>query len=435
MDVLRRNILPDLLARRWTERSLKIWSAGCSTGEEPYTLAILLRQVIPDIDRWKISILATDINRNALHQATLAKYRDWSFRQSGDSQLIQAYFTRSENDYLLKPVIKEMVKFAYLNIAEDTFPSQHNGTDQVDLILCRNVTIYFSEAVIQQAAKRFYQSLSPGGWLMLAPSEANDQVYHQFHAMRFEKAILYQKLSSVGVTETQWNTPNLKEFTGQKQSIPIGIHPVERGSTDGVQNVEPQVDLYFSHTPPVSPVEKRIFPKEFSSPQSTSEKQVEENLSLYRKALELMKQRDYEGARKYFVAYLQHNPVDMAAQVQFALMEANAGRNEAAQDLARSVIKNDPLNIEAYYIIALVHQENGEVEAAVTSYKKVLYISPDHILAHYNLANLYLKQGQPKDSSRHHNQAVSLASKLHPDDILPGSDDLSISDFLKMAHR
>jgi chemotaxis protein methyltransferase CheR len=433
IDVLRHNILPDLVARRWNERTLRIWSAGCSTGEEPYTLAILLRQVIPDIDRWKISILGTDINKNALHLAAQAKYRDWSFRQS-DENLIQHYFTKVGNDYGLNPAIKEMVKFEYLNITENSYPSVNNGTNQIDLILCRNVTIYLSELAIQQAANRFYQSLSPGGWLVVGPSETNDQIYRQFHVMRFEKAIVYQKLDNASRNETQWTDPALKDLANEKRFTLAGLHHLGHSAADRVQNLKPLVDQYYSHAPPSPSAEPFISQRETRFSAAPIPQQDEGNLAFYQQALVFLKQRRFEEARKCFTIYLQHAPADTQAQVQFALMEANSGRKEEAQRLAHNIIQNDPLNIDAYYILAQLHQENGDVDEAVTTFKKVLYLSPDHILAHFNLAKLYQKQGHPKESSRHHHQAVYLAGQFHPDDILPGSDDLSIADFLNMVH-
>ena len=154
IEALRRYILPDLIARHQTDRTLRLWSAGCATGEEPYTLAILLRQILSDIDRWKILILATDINRQFLSQAIAGRYRAWSFRET-DPATQSTYFTRDGDTFTLEPAVREMVTFAYHNMADDNYPSPTNQTSNLDLILCRNVTIYLPTSLIHDIANRF----------------------------------------------------------------------------------------------------------------------------------------------------------------------------------------------------------------------------------------------------------------------------------------
>ena len=122
IDTLRRHILPNLLTRHETDRTLRLWSAGCATGEEPYTLAILLQQILPDISQWKILILATDINRQALKHAATSRYRDWSFRET-DPAVRSTCFSHDGGAYTLKPALRKMVTFAYHNLAEDNYPS------------------------------------------------------------------------------------------------------------------------------------------------------------------------------------------------------------------------------------------------------------------------------------------------------------------------
>jgi len=152
-DALRQHILPNLIARRRHDHRLRIWSAGCSTGEEPYSIAILLRQLLPDLDDWKILILATDINKESLRQAREGRYREWSFRQTGPA-VRELYFTPQDNLFELIPQVREMVAFAYLNLAEDAYPSLATNTNAMHLILCRNVAIYLPEAVTRAIAGR-----------------------------------------------------------------------------------------------------------------------------------------------------------------------------------------------------------------------------------------------------------------------------------------
>lgn len=123
LEALEKYILPDLIASRRSMRYLRIWSAGCATGEEPYTIAIMLHRMIPDIRKWQITLLATDINPRFLEKAAQGIYREWSFR--GDFQWLKdQYFKRTlDGRYRIAEKIRKMVTFNYLNLATDLYPS------------------------------------------------------------------------------------------------------------------------------------------------------------------------------------------------------------------------------------------------------------------------------------------------------------------------
>jgi len=139
-DVLEREILPGLIqSKDGGEKRLRIWSAGCSTGEEPYSIAILLNRMIPDLKDWNITILATDINSRVLKKASEGVYTDWSFRDT-PPWIKEGYFKKiKEGVYEILPQFRKMVSFEYLNLAEDVYPTLLNNTNAIDLIFicCR----------------------------------------------------------------------------------------------------------------------------------------------------------------------------------------------------------------------------------------------------------------------------------------------------------
>ena len=144
-DALAKHILPEIIAQReHSSRRIRIWSAGCATGEEPYSVAIALRELIPNLESWNILILATDINRDALRKAREGLYGAWSFR--GVERCIQDRYFRlnGKKQFAIADGIKRLVTFDYLNLVEDRYPSLANNTNGMDVILCRNVTIYFT---------------------------------------------------------------------------------------------------------------------------------------------------------------------------------------------------------------------------------------------------------------------------------------------------
>lgn len=192
---LARSVLPGLIERRRdTTRCLRLWSAACSTGEEPYSLAILLRQVLPDWREWNITLLATDINERSLEKARAGRYGDWSFRTPDAAALRSQYFTKARDGrYEIAPEIREQVTFAQLNLATDPYPSLTTGTNAMDVILCRNVLMYFSPEAMEKAVSKLHDSLLEEGWLVVAPSEYSQATFERFTAVRFAEGTLYQK--------------------------------------------------------------------------------------------------------------------------------------------------------------------------------------------------------------------------------------------------
>ncbi|MBV8782283.1 MAG: tetratricopeptide repeat protein [Phycisphaerae bacterium] len=171
-EFVRQRILPDLLAhRRGQEQRLRIWSAGCCSGEEPYSIAMMLADYLPDLAAWDISILATDINPSFLRRARQGIYSEWSFRGVAPS-IRERFFSRlSDARYQIKPNIRAMVRFESLNLAEDAYPSLLNDTSSVDILFCRNVLIYMDENHVRQTIGALSRSLALGGWLLVSATE------------------------------------------------------------------------------------------------------------------------------------------------------------------------------------------------------------------------------------------------------------------------
>lgn len=191
-DALRQRIIPDVLQRRASIRSLRVWSAGCATGEEPYSVAMLLHEMLPRQEPWTTTILATDINPQFLARARDGLYGNWSFRDTPD-ELRERFFQPEHSRWRLAPFIREMVNFTRLNLVEPCYPAIINGTYGQDLIICRNVTIYFDEPTTRQIIERFYAALFPGGWLIVGHAEPQVHMYENFEVHNFPHTVVYRK--------------------------------------------------------------------------------------------------------------------------------------------------------------------------------------------------------------------------------------------------
>lgn len=193
-NALEYEVLPQLIAaRRDCGKRLRLWSAGCCSGEEAYTLAILLNRLIPDIADWHITLLATDINPDFLGKARRGVYRDWSFRNL-PAWVKQRYFDgREPGSYTVLPHIKQLVTFACLNLANDIYPSADSNTTGMDIVLCRNVLMYFDPFRARQVIQRLHRSLVNGGWLIVSPAEASRDLFSRFVHVHFPDAMFYRK--------------------------------------------------------------------------------------------------------------------------------------------------------------------------------------------------------------------------------------------------
>lgn len=150
-EMLAEKIIPAMIRQRQSgNRGLRIWSAACCTGEEAYSIAIILHREIPDIGNWNITLLATDINSRFLRKAAAGIYGQWSFRQVPAGFREQSFRRVGEDHWEILPQIKRMVHFAPLNLVEDVYPALANETNAMDVIFCRNVLMYFTA---QQAHK------------------------------------------------------------------------------------------------------------------------------------------------------------------------------------------------------------------------------------------------------------------------------------------
>lgn len=167
LAVLRTQILPDLLAQRPAGHRLRIWSAGCATGEEAYTLAILAREVGLDPQPY---IIATDISRVSLKRAGLARYGRWSLRGT-PPDVVPRYFDADGPTFRLDASLRASVEFGYLNLAADAYPSLATGVWGMDVVLCRNVLMYFDRETVMNVSRRLIDALAVGGWLVLGPSD------------------------------------------------------------------------------------------------------------------------------------------------------------------------------------------------------------------------------------------------------------------------
>ncbi|NJK27403.1 MAG: protein-glutamate O-methyltransferase CheR [Coleofasciculaceae cyanobacterium SM2_3_26] len=199
-SLLRDRLLPRAIEQRRLAQqrqgsprpSLRLWSAGCSTGEEPLSLAILLRELLPDWQEWALLILGTDINAEAIARAQAGLYPEWSFRLTPPA-LRDRYFQLAGDRWRIDPEVHQMVTFETGNLLGDRFPNLFSHLHDMDIILCRNVFIYFHAAAIAAILQKFHQTLRSDGCLMCAHTELSGQTLQSFQIEPFPESLVYRR--------------------------------------------------------------------------------------------------------------------------------------------------------------------------------------------------------------------------------------------------
>ncbi|HEX3997933.1 MAG TPA: protein-glutamate O-methyltransferase CheR [Pirellulales bacterium] len=190
---IRDRVLPDLIERNRSTRRLRIWSAGCATGAEPYSIAIVLKQCWPDVvAEWDVTIVGTDINRAFLAQARQGRYGEWALRAT-PADIAESCFVRSGNEWMIRPEYRRGVVFDYHNLVHHPYHSFHHRLDSWDLILCRNVMIYFNHETNRRIIRQFHGCVADNGWLVVGHAESNTELFQDFETINTIDAVIYRK--------------------------------------------------------------------------------------------------------------------------------------------------------------------------------------------------------------------------------------------------
>ena len=383
-EALSAYVLPELIAaRRGRTQRIRLWSAACATGEEAYSLAILLHQVLPDIDAWHVTILGSDINGKFLQKAVRATYREWSFRATPASFKDRYFDHVGSGEYRIRAEFKRMVTFEHLNLVSDNYPSLTTDTNAMDVILCRNVLMYFTSAQISRVVSKLRSSLIDGGWLAVSPSEASQTVFEHFLARMFPGVILYQK----------------SEAAHPRRHI--GTETAAARTTDERPVVVPPS----SSTPSTPLRDESVEPQALAA-------------SLYERGL-------YTQAAATLRESSAVRELDGETFSLLARALANEGNLAEALSCCDRWIAADTLDSGAHYLRAVVLLEQGRAEDARRSLQRALYLEPEFVLAHFALGTLARARARHDEAAKHFANTLRLLNRLRPHDVLRESDGLT----------
>ena len=427
-DHLRRVVLPELRERRGQEHLLRAWSAACSSGEEPYSIAALLMA-----EGWeeRMSVRATDVSRTALQRAQQARYTDWSLRGPSADRM-RPHLKQEGRFYWLSQDVKRHVQLGYLNLALETWPSAESGVWQLDVIFCRNVLIYFNRATIEGVARRLHASLEDGGYLFTGPSDPPLADYAPLEPVLTEWGVLYRKpLSGSGAGHFVPLQP-LPPLRADGTPFTPGAPASASGGLPGAVPFPTRPEF---RPPPAVPAPPVAPPPPVAStpspargtpaggtpaarPGESSTSGTRTRFTLSVEALEAVRAALARGDWREAARRAGAQSADPEGALAAVRALANLDPRAALYACEEASVRH-PLVAGLRYLEALLLLGQARLPEAERSARQALYLEPGLAVGHLLLGHVLRRQDQAAAAARAYREAEGLCRTLPPEALVP----------------
>lgn len=384
-DALRDRVIPEIchLSPR-EDRVFRVWSAGCSTGEEPYTIAMTLADSTLESVGWRPEVLGTDVSTKALGVARAGVYATRHLLNLSEEVVARNFIRIDDDSWRIAPRARNLVEFGYHNLIKEPYPLSVMGN--WDVIFCRNVTIYFKLESTRRVVQNFYNSLNEGGYLFVGHSETLTTISDDFEPVETGGVFLYRKKRRPAAPSAWAGFADRREATGARAARSAAREPevpaARRVARAGSVAAETAVA---AELPPAA------------------ERSVSEMLA---EAHERLASGDTAAALVAVHAVLAADRSNAEAHLVAAQVHADTGDYERAVAAAGQALAINPLMPGARYVLGLIHQRQGDTVRAVSELKKTIYIEPDFVLAHLQLGNIYKVQARYDAAIREYDNAL-----------------------------
>ncbi len=394
-EVLRDVVIPEIVDGRphGTPTQFRVWSAGCSTGEEPYTIAMtLLDSCLPGLGQ-RIDVVGTDVSTQALEKARKAIYPARAVAGL-DPTVVSRHFEREERGYRPTSRVRELCTLSYHNLIKEPYPlALMSGWD---VIFCRNVTIYFRIESTRRVIDHFHDALNPGGYLFIGHSETLTSISDRFETVEVGGVFLYRKPHVKRSLTFEQLVKRREERAGGRTSRGAVDTPRRRR---GEQSAGSQGGTADARRPAGGEGEREPEPESGPS-------------RLIERAHEMLERARPADALTLAQDALALDPESVDAHLVAAFAYADLGRLDEAMEQAETVLSKYPLTAAARYIIGVIHQQRGDVDQAMAEFKRTVYIDPDFVLAHFSIGNIQRQRGNLGEACRaYENTMRSLYAK------------------------
>lgn len=367
-ELMEKVVLPQLVQEKAKGGPISVWSAGCSSGEEVYSIIITLLEHNGLRENFRLDVLGTDINEDMLYIAGKAIYSGRTLNKV-PQRILDAYFEPFRDRFKVKEEVKRFTRFRYLNLARSFQPEI---SPRPDIIFFRNVLIYFNKETTARIIEAFYNLLNDGGYLFLGPSETLWDITDKFELMLFDRAYIYRKRSTAEIKEKR-TVPSREIKPGMKpQAPPTFAFPSTSESK-----------------PTVPPPARDLFP----SMQDRQRIRIEE-------AALMIELGDYRKAEEVLDEVLLFEKGNKPAILLKMTIFSNQVQTAKLDEWVDKTLKIHPIFPELHFLLGRFYESRGNVKEAVKEYRKVLFINPDYLLARERLMRVLRDGGETQHAQR-----------------------------------
>ena len=374
IEALRRDVLPELLRRaRNTGRPLTIWSAGCSTGEEPYTIAMLLVEILQGTGPYPVRILGTDVSAAALDVARAGVYSGRTIQLAEPGAVERWFDKRSDGSYSVAQPVRDLVEFRLQNLVIDEPPFEPG---EVDLVVCRNVTIYFGRETTTRLVGSFHRLLTVGGYLVLGHAETLWQISDEFSLLPVGEAFVYRK-----------------------DAVPAARRPALRGAPAAATTPSPP---------------RRVMQNVLRVP-----------------GLRPRRHTTSEPPPRTEAARIP-SPADDLLRAREAL---SRGNYDEAATLAERATATNPLLVDGYIVEGRALSNQGDDDGALAALRKAVFLDPAAAHAHFLLATTLARVGDPSGAALSFASAANTLPGASPETLSELLDGRAVSDLVDLCRQ
>ena len=400
-------VLPERMGAGCPGKRLRILSAGCASGEEPYSLAIVLRQVLPDLGAWDVKITAIDVNPAMLAKAARGRYSAWSLRATPEG-IRDRYFRHDARDFVLDASLRRMVSFEERNLMDDDGSFWHSLA--CDVVFCRNVLMYFALDKARQVVRRLGEALVPGGFLFLGHAETLRGLSQDFHLCHSHDTFYYRRrMAADGLAEpVDWHPPPAGR--GAADAIPAAlaadvswVEVIQRASDRIATLANGDAGRSARHAP------GRNTPRT-AAPGTQPQTAIARGWNLGH-VLAAVSQERFSDALELIGSLPPDARADPDALLLQAALLTNNGRLVESQEVCRRLLAVDELNAGAHYLMALCREHAGDSHGAIEHDRTAIYLDADFAMPHLHLGLMARRVGDVAAARRDLGRALLLLAR------------------------
>ncbi len=393
-------VLPQRLRSPSAPRRLRFLSAGCASGEEAFSIAMVVREAVAD-PSWEVSIRAVDVNRAMLARAERARFSSWALRET-PAETQGRWFRQQGPEAVLDETIRTAVRFEERNLAAADAELFQPGA--YDAIFCRNVVMYFTPEQARALVARLASSLAPGGFLFLGHAETLRGLSHDFDLLHSHDTFYYQRR---GRTTAPWAPPVPAALSPAVLAPPLAA--VAAGTETWVEAISRSADRIQALASPPAPGARAG-----TAPDAVPAT-ARWDLGL---ALELLREERFAEALDRVQALPAESALDPDVLLLSAVLFTHQGRLSAAEEVCRRLLAVDGLSSGAHYVLALCREGAGDRHGAADHDQVAVYLDPAFSMPRLHLGLLARRAGDRESARRELGQAAALLEREEPSRLL-----------------